>query len=33
MAKIIDNAVYITPRGEIADILKIAAEGKGLNNG
>ena len=31
MAKIIDNAVDITPKGEIADILKIAAGGKGLN--
>ena len=31
MAKIIDNAVDITPKGEIAEILKIAAGGKGLN--
>ena len=31
MAKIIDNAVDITPKGEIADILKIAAGGKGLS--
>ena len=31
MAKIIDNAVDITPKGEFADILKIAAGGKGLN--
>ena len=31
MAKIIDNAVDITPRGEIADILKIVSAGKGLS--
>jgi hypothetical protein len=31
MAKIIDNAVDITPRGEIADILKIVSAGKDLS--
>tara|TARA_B100000780_G_scaffold258176_1_gene208395 strand:+ start:129 stop:503 length:375 start_codon:yes stop_codon:yes gene_type:complete len=31
MAKIKDNVVDITPRGEIANILKIVATGKGLN--
>ena len=31
MAKIIDNAVNIAPKGEIANILKIAAAGKGLS--
>ena len=31
MAKIIDNAVDITPKGEIVDILKIAAGRKGLS--
>ncbi|MDB9981211.1 hypothetical protein OAD65_03015 [Planktomarina temperata] len=31
MAKIIDNAVDITPKGEIADILKIVSAEKGLS--
>ena len=31
MAKIIDNVIDITPKGEIADIIKIAAAGKGLS--